>query len=81
MDFDNEIVDNFMLDNLFLKIEKFNFDNISKEQRKITIENFKTKWTITCNFQTFEIINLNIHYSILFKEKESVIDFIQCNIL
>lgn len=81
MDFDNEFVNNFMLDNLFLEIKKFNFDSISKEHRKITIENFKTKWTITCNFGMFEIINLNIHYSIFLEKKESVIDFIKYNIL
>ena len=34
MDFDNEFVNNFMLDNLFLEIKKFNFDSISKEHRK-----------------------------------------------
>ena len=81
MDFDNEFVNNFMLDSLFLKIGKFNFDNISKEHRKITIENFETTWTITCDFGMFEIINLNTHYSIFLEKKESVIDFIKYNIL
>lgn len=80
MDFDNEFVNNFMLDSLFLKIGKFNFDNISKERRKIIIENFGQKWTITCDFEMFEIINLNTYYSISLEKEESIIDFIKYNI-
>lgn len=81
MDFDNMFVNNVILDRLFEEIKDFDFDNISKQNREITIKNFGIKWVIIYDYNKYEITNLKTQYSTYLDKDNSVIDFIQCNIL